>query len=180
MAASADGYKERTRALVALSLLTQLPARVWQLLTVHQTLVPAPCTLTLFPDPRACSLHVCMCFQSCPTLCNPMDYHLPGSSVHGIIQARILQWVTMSFSQDLPDPGIEPTSPALAGRFFAKTHLGSVLSSLLFYPWEEGEIESGSRRMEPIVEMVLLPTCPPTGSALDQDSVLHGITTRPY
>ena len=59
-------------------------------------------------------------------------------------------------------------------------HLGSALSSPLFYPWEEGEVESGRRRMKPIVEMVLLPTCPPTGSALDQDSILHGITTRPY
>ena len=31
--------------------------------------------------------------QSCPTLCNPMDYSLPGSSVHGIPQTRILEWV---------------------------------------------------------------------------------------
>ena len=41
-------------------------------------------------------------------------------SVHGIPQARILEWVAVSFSQDLPDPGIEPTSlmsPALAGGF---------------------------------------------------------------
>ena len=54
--------------------------------------------------------------QSCPTLCNPLDYSPPGSSVHGILKARILEWVTM-----LPDPGIEPTSltsPTLAGRFF--------------------------------------------------------------
>ena len=33
--------------------------------------------------------------QSCPTLCNPMDCSLPGSSVHGIFQARILEWVAM-------------------------------------------------------------------------------------
>ena len=36
--------------------------------------------------------------QSCPTLCDPMDYSLPGSSVHGILQARILEWVSISFS----------------------------------------------------------------------------------
>ena len=36
--------------------------------------------------------------QSCPTLCNPMDCSLPGSSVHGIFQARILEWVAISFS----------------------------------------------------------------------------------
>ena len=36
--------------------------------------------------------------QSCPTLCDPMDCNLPGSSVHGIFQARILEWVAISFS----------------------------------------------------------------------------------
>ena len=36
--------------------------------------------------------------QSCPTLCDPMDCNLPGSSVHGILQARILEWVAISFS----------------------------------------------------------------------------------
>ena len=36
--------------------------------------------------------------QSCPTLCDPMDYSLPGFSVHGILQARTLEWVAISFS----------------------------------------------------------------------------------
>ena len=36
--------------------------------------------------------------QSCPTLCDPTDYSPPGSSVHGILQARILEWVAISFS----------------------------------------------------------------------------------
>ena len=51
--------------------------------------------------------------QSCLTLCDPVDCSLPGSSVHGILQARILEWVAISFSWDLPDPGIEPGSPTL-------------------------------------------------------------------
>ena len=38
--------------------------------------------------------------QSCPTLCNPMDCSLPGSSVHEIPQVRILGWVTISFSSE--------------------------------------------------------------------------------
>ena len=38
---------------------------------------------------------------------------LPGSSVHGILQVRILEWVAILFSRDLLDPGIEPKSPAL-------------------------------------------------------------------
>ena len=55
--------------------------------------------------------------QSCRTLCNPMDCSLPGSSIHGIFQARILEWVAISFSRDLPNPGIKPGSLAL-GRHF--------------------------------------------------------------
>ena len=42
--------------------------------------------------------------QLCPTLCEPMDYSLPGSSVHGIFQARILQWVAISFSSGSSQP----------------------------------------------------------------------------
>ena len=42
--------------------------------------------------------------QSCPTLCDPMDYSLPGSSVHGIFQARILEWVAISFSRESSQP----------------------------------------------------------------------------
>ena len=38
--------------------------------------------------------------QSCLTLCNPMDYSPPGSSDHGILQARILEWVAIAFSKD--------------------------------------------------------------------------------
>ena len=36
--------------------------------------------------------------ESCPTLCDPMDCSLPGSSLHGILQARVLEWVAISFS----------------------------------------------------------------------------------
>ena len=50
--------------------------------------------------------------KSCLTLCDPMDNSPPGSSVHGILAARILEWVAISFCRDLPDPGMEPTSPA--------------------------------------------------------------------
>ena len=46
--------------------------------------------------------------QSCPTLCDSMD-----CIVHGILQARILEWVAFLFSGDLSNPGTEPRSPAL-------------------------------------------------------------------
>ena len=51
--------------------------------------------------------------QSCLTLCNTMDCSLPGSSVHGISQARILEWVAISSSKGSSCPGIKPGSPAL-------------------------------------------------------------------
>ena len=51
--------------------------------------------------------------QSCLTLCDPMDCSPLGSSVHGILQERILDWVAISFSRDLFHPGIEHRSPAL-------------------------------------------------------------------
>ena len=69
-------------------------------------------------------LYVCQCaksLQSCPTLCNPMDYSPPGSSVHGIFQAKIWSGLPCHSPGNLPHPGVEPTSlisPALAGGFF--------------------------------------------------------------
>ena len=54
-------------------------------------------------------------------LCDAMDCILPGSSFHGVLQARILEWVAMSLLGDLPDSRIEATplmTPALAGGFF--------------------------------------------------------------
>ena len=42
-----------------------------------------------------------------------MDCSLPGSSVHGILQARILDWVAFPYPRDFPNPGIEPKSPTL-------------------------------------------------------------------
>ena len=47
----------------------------------------------------------CVCVlvsQSCPTLCDPMDCNLPGSSVHGILQVRMLEWVAVPFSGIFP------------------------------------------------------------------------------
>ena len=58
-----------------------------------------------------------------------MDCSPPGSSVHGISQTRILQWVAISSSRVLPNPGIKPMSPvfpALAGGFFTIESLGKL------------------------------------------------------
>ena len=69
---------------------------------------------------------MCVCMhakslQSCSALYDPMNCNLPGSSVHGILQARILERVAISFSGDLPNAGTKPTSLtalALANGFF--------------------------------------------------------------
>ena len=53
----------------------------------------------------------CQSLQSCPALCDPMDHSPPSSSVLGILWARGLEWVAISFSRDLPNPGVEVGSP---------------------------------------------------------------------
>ena len=68
------------------------------------------CLMIHLPIFKAC-LHMCVqLLQSCSTLCDPMDWSSPGSSVHGILQARILVWVAMSSPGDRPSPGIKPES----------------------------------------------------------------------
>ena len=65
---------------------------------------------------------VCVCLhlvsKSCPTLCDPMDCNLPGSSIHGIFQARILRWVAISFSRASSAPRDGTHVSCIAGRFF--------------------------------------------------------------
>ena len=83
-----------------------------------------------------CGVCVCVCVYesarapmrslSCLTLCNPMGCSLPGSSVYGIFQVRILEWVAISSSRG-PSRGTEPASPvspALAGGLFTTVSPG--------------------------------------------------------
>ena len=56
--------------------------------------------------------------QLCLTLCDPMDCRLPGSSVHGIFQARVLEWVTISFSRESSRPRDQTCVSCIAGRRF--------------------------------------------------------------
>ena len=65
--------------------------------------------------------------QLCLTLYDAMNCSLSGSYVHGILQARILEWVAMLSSGDLPDPGIKPVSPSLAGGFITTIPPGKPL-----------------------------------------------------
>ena len=56
--------------------------------------------------------------QLCLTLCNPLDCSPPGSSVHGILQARILEWVAIPFSRGSSWPRDQTQVSCIAGRFF--------------------------------------------------------------
>ena len=56
--------------------------------------------------------------QSCPTLCDPVDYSLLGSSVHGILQARVLEWVAISFSRGSSQPRDQTRVSRIGGRRF--------------------------------------------------------------
>ena len=56
--------------------------------------------------------------QLCPTVCDPVDYSPPGSSVHGILQARILEWVALSFSRGSYGPRDRIQVSRIVGRRF--------------------------------------------------------------
>ena len=79
----------------------------WYNLNLNSILCLLPFGMEIPGQLRAKS-KICMCvcvcmstklFHLCPTLCNPMDYSLPSSSVHGIFQARILEWIAMPSSR---------------------------------------------------------------------------------
>ena len=95
--------------------------------------------------------------QSCLILCNPMDYSPPGSSVHGILQARILEWVAIPFSRGSSWPRDRTWVSHIAGRFFA---VWATREAHLRWWWVSHQVVSDS--------------CDPTDCILPGSSV-HGI-----
>ena len=73
------------------------------------------------------SYYICVCCCLVTKSCLPL-LSLPGSSDHGASQVRILGWMTVSFSRGSSWPGIEPASPALAGRFFTTDLAGKLIN----------------------------------------------------
>ena len=69
--------------------------------------------LGLIICPSCSIVAVVLVAQSCPTVCSTLSYSLLSSPVHGILQARILEWVAIPSPGDLPDPEIKPGSPTL-------------------------------------------------------------------
>ena len=87
--------------------------------------------------------------QLCPTLCDPMDCSPPGSSVHGILQARILEWVAIPFSRGSSRPRDWTWISCIAGRFFTiwTTREAQSLTIQTRYLWYNGSsltLESNS------------------------------------
>ena len=70
------------------------------------------CSLISWKKP-GCRVSLCLAAQSCPALCDTLDYSLPGSSVHGIFQVQYRNGLQFSPPADLPNPGMESGSPAL-------------------------------------------------------------------
>jgi len=79
----------------------------------------------------------CLVTQWCPSLCDPMDFSLPGSSVHGLIQARTLEWVTMPSSRGSFQLRYQSQVFLISGRFFTvratKEARSYLLNMLKFY-----------------------------------------------
>ena len=98
------------------------------LFPIEMSSVSFPCLITLAATPST-MLNVCMCTQLCPIHCHPMDSSPPHSSVHGIFQARILNWVSIFLLQGIfrthgSNTPASPISPELAGRFFTTVPTG--------------------------------------------------------
>ena len=68
--------------------------------------------------------HCCLVTKSYPIFCDPMDYSPPGFPVHGIFQARILEWVAISFSRGTSQPRDRTHVSCMAGEFFTAEPLG--------------------------------------------------------
>ena len=81
---------------------------------------------------------LCSVTQARPTLWDPMDHSLPGTSVHGIFQARILKWVAISFSWGSSWPRNQTCISCIsciAGRFFTPEPPGKLLNELMLPKW---------------------------------------------
>ena len=110
----------------------------------------------------------CVCVLNHIRLRDFMDCSPPGYSVHEIFQARILEWIAISCSPpgDLPDPGVEPTSPALTGRFFTTAPPGK--------PSENSSAQSsrsvGSDSLRPHESQHARPPCPSPTPGVHSDS----------
>ena len=98
----------RKQTSLALAILVSPQQELFSILSVIKEMI----------DILACKKVKLLGTQSCLTLCNPMDYSLPGSSVHGMLQARTLECVAVSSSKRFSQPRDQTRVSCTAGRFF--------------------------------------------------------------
>ena len=91
---------------------------------------------TIYPSIFSCSLKALVA-QSCPTLCGPMDCSPPGSSAHGILQARILEWVATPPSRGSSRPRDQTRVSCTAGRVFTGEALSGSLAKYKQSIWSQ-------------------------------------------
>ena len=100
------------------------------------------------PDYKSVAAAAAKSRQSCPTLCDPIDSSPPGSPVPGILQARTLEWVAISFSRKSSWPRYRTWVSCIAGRFFTIWVCPSVkwiLTSQTLYEVWMGNCTEGAR-----------------------------------
>ena len=120
---------------------------------------------------------LCSVLKSCLTLCDPMDYSPPGSSVHGVFQARVLKRIAISFSRGSRHPGVEPmspVSPTVAGGLFTTKPPGLSLSSVQF----TCSVLSGSLQPHGL-QHARLPCPSPTPGVAQTHGLLAGDAIQP-
>ena len=105
------------------------------------------------------SLYHCCCLvtKSCPTLCDPMDYSLTGSSVHGISLKEYWSGLPFPSPGDFPNPGIEPTSPALQADSKPPSHQGSQLSTIVctYFPLKANFVCTSKHKQKILSQVTL-------------------------
>ena len=117
--------------------------------------------------------------QSCPTLCEPMDCSPPGSSVHGILQARLLEWAAIPFSQGTSWPRDRTQVSRIAGSFctiWATRETLMLVGASNLNWWGLGKFHSHRKIMQPhgTYSMVVIESqCNPMGLILLANSVFH-------
>ena len=93
-------------------------------------------------DPAAASAATAKSLQLCPTLCDPMDCSPPGASIHGIFQARVLEWVAIAFSLGDPSPSLMKQQNSLPWPLWEDVYNPRNSSDI---PGREHQGESGLR-----------------------------------
>ena len=138
-----------------------VPISLWYLITLIPKLgKEIPVNIIYYLMLLLLLLTLSLRLQSCPTLCNPVDYSLQGSFAHGILQARICGGLPCPSPGDLPDLRIELGSPALQADSLPPSHQGRPywLISLYKYRCKHPQEKTRNQIEQHIKNHTLLPS----------------------